>query len=54
MKRKTSFHFGSDDGVEMSLVYHSIVNTLRMQKRFFGKFFRGVLTGEKNTCRCWG
>lgn len=49
-KRKTSLHFGSDAGAEMSAVYHSIVSTLRMQERsvweFFGKFFRGVATGE--------
>lgn len=34
-----------------SAVYHSIVSTLRMQERsvweFFGKFFRGVVTGEE-------
>ena len=42
---------GSDAGAEMSAVYNSIVSTLRMQERsvweFFGKYFRGVATGEE-------
>ena len=29
-KRKCSLHFGSDEGVEMSAVYHSIISTLKL------------------------
>ena len=51
-KRKTSLHFGSDEGAKMSAVYHSIVSTERQKNRsaweIFGKFFRDVVTGEKD------
>lgn len=29
-KRKCSLHFGRDEGVEMSAVYHSIISTLKL------------------------
>ena len=51
-KRKTSLHFGSDEGAKMSAVYHSIVSTVRLKGRsaweFFGTFFRDVVTGEND------
>ena len=50
-KRKCSLHFGSDEGAEMSAVYHSIISTLKLCGKsvwnFFGDFFRcEVLGGE--------
>ena len=42
-KRKCSLHFGSDEGVEMSAVYHSIISTLKLCGKsvwnFFGEYF---------------
>ena len=43
-KRKCSLHFGSDEGVEMSAVYHSVISTLKLCSKsvwnFFGEYFR--------------
>ncbi len=48
-KRKCSLHFGSDDGVEMSAVYHSIISTLKLCGKsvwnFFGDYFRCEVLG---------
>ena len=42
-------HFGSDDGVEMSAVYHSIISTLKLCGKsvwnFFGDYFRCEVLG---------
>ena len=47
--RKCSLHFGSDEGVEMSAVYHSIISTLKLCGKsvwnFFGEYFRCVVLG---------
>ena len=36
-------HFGSDEGVEMAVTYHSIISTVKMQGKsvweYLGKFF---------------
>ena len=49
-KRKCSLHFGSDEGVEMSAVYHSIISTLKLSGKsvwnFFGDFFRCEVLGS--------
>ena len=49
-KRKCSLHFGSDEGVEMSAVYHSIISTLKLSGKsvwnFFGDFFRCKVPGS--------
>ncbi len=51
-KRKISIHFDSDAEAEMSAVYQSVISTVKLQKKsvgdFFGRFFRGVVTGEKD------
>ena len=48
-KRKCSLHFGSDEGVEMSAVYHSIISTLKLCGKsvwnFFGDDFRCEVLG---------
>lgn len=48
-KRKCSLHFGSDEGVEMSAVYHSIISTLKLCGKsvwnFFGEYFRCEVLG---------
>lgn len=48
-KRKCSLHFGSDEGVEMSAVYHSIISTLKLCGKsiwkFFGDYFRCEVLG---------
>ena len=48
-KRKSSLHFGSDEGVEMSAVYHSIISTLKLCGKsvwnFFGEYFRCEVLG---------
>lgn len=42
-------HFGSDEGVEMSAVYHSIISTLKLCGKsvwnFFGEYFRCEVLG---------
>ena len=48
-KRKCSLHFGSDEGAEMSAVYHSIISTLKLCGKpiwkFFGDYFRCEVLG---------
>lgn len=48
-KRKCSLHFGSDEGVEMSAVYHSVISTLKLCGKsvwnFFGDYFRCEVLG---------
>lgn len=48
-KKKCSLHFGSDEGVEMSAVYHSIISTLKLCCKsvwnFFGDYFRCEVLG---------
>ena len=48
-KRKCSLHFGSDEGVEMSAVYHSIISTLKLCGKsvwnFFGDCFQCEVLG---------
>lgn len=48
-KRKCSLHFGSDEGVEMTAVYHSIISTLKLcgksVSNFFGDYFRCEVLG---------
>ncbi len=48
-KRKCSLHFGSDEGVEMSAVYHSIISTLKLCGKsvwnFFGDYFKCEVLG---------
>lgn len=50
-KRKSSLHFGSDEGAELAAVYHSIISMVKLQGRsawdYLGKFF----TGNFNGCR---
>ena len=49
-KRKCSLHFGSDEGAEMSAVYHSIISTLKLCGKsvwnFFGEYFRCEVLGQ--------
>ena len=48
-KRKSSLHFGSDEGVEMFAVYHGIICTLKLCGKsvwnFFGEYFRCEVLG---------
>ena len=48
-KRKCSLHFGSDEGVEMSAVYHSVISTLKLCGKsvwnFSGEYFRCEVLG---------
>lgn len=48
-KRKCSHHFGSDEGVEMSAVYYSVIGTLKLCGKsvwnFFGEYFRCEVLG---------
>lgn len=48
-KRKCSLHFDSDEGVEMSAVYHSVISTLKLcgksDRNFFGDYFRCEVPG---------
>ena len=48
-KRKCSLYFGSDEGVEMSAVYHSVISTLKLCGKsvwnFFGDYFRCEVLG---------
>lgn len=48
-KRKNSLYFGSDEGAEIAAVYHSIVDTVKLQGRsawdYLGKFFTGTFNG---------
>ena len=48
-KRKCSLHLGSDEGVEMSAVYHSIISTLKLCGKsvwsLFGEYFRCEVLG---------
>ena len=48
-KRKCSLHFGSDGGIEMSAMYHSIISTLKLCGKsvwnLFGDYFRCEVLG---------
>lgn len=51
-KRKNPLHFGSDKGAEIAAVYHSIINTVKLQGRsawnYLGKFFIGFFNGSRD------
>ena len=49
--RKVIQHSGSDEGVEMTAAYMSIISTVRLAGvsvwKFLGDFFEDMVTGEK-------
>ena len=48
-QRNSMLHFGSDEGAEMAVTYHSIICTVKMQGRsawkYLGKFFTKIFNG---------
>ena len=54
-QRNNSLHYGSDEGVEMAVAYHSVISTVKLHGMscwdYLGKFFKKtVQTSEKKTC----
>lgn len=51
-QRNSMLHFGSDEGVEMSAAYHSIISTVKMQGKsawdYLGKFFKNIFNGRRD------
>mgnify|MGYP001716253825 FL=1 len=48
-QRNSMLHFGSDEGVEMTATYHSVISTVKMNGKsaweFLGKFFTNIFNG---------
>lgn len=48
-QRNSMLHFGSDEGVEMAVAYHSVISTVKLHGmsswHFFGEFFQKVFSG---------
>ena len=48
-QRNNSLHYGSDDGVEMAVAYHSVISTVKLHGmscwRYLGEFFKKIFNG---------
>ena len=48
-QRNNSLHYGSDEGVEMAVAYHSVISTVKLHGMsccdYLGKFFKKIFNG---------
>ena len=48
-QRNNSLHYGSDEGVEMAVAYHSVISTVKLHGmscwRYLGEFFKKIFNG---------
>ena len=48
-QRNSMLHFGSDEGVEMAVAYHSVISTVKLHGmsswHFLGEFFQKIFSG---------
>ena len=48
-QRNNSLHYGSDEGVEMAVAYHSVISTVKLHGMscwdYLGKFFKNIFNG---------
>lgn len=48
-QRNNSLHYGSDEGVEMAVAYHSVISTVKLHGmscwRYLGEFFQKIFNG---------
>lgn len=48
-QRNNSLHYGSDDGVEMAVAYHSVISTVKLHGMscwdYLGEFFKKIFNG---------
>ena len=48
-QRNNSLHYGSDEGVEMAVAYHSVISTVKLHGMscwsYLGEFFKKIFNG---------